>query len=158
MSNPVFIDGESAWLLTYNGNAISAEMIFTGIPADSYIRSVQYSKKNKLLFIEQNQRVLLLSIKTGCNQKKEMNPIQRTAIPYYSQVELPDGNILTNESDIIGDNVIDKSNYPLPVNLIFILLKPMRIHYGITRQIRNLVITACTGMIRSAVRQNRMIK
>ena len=38
---------------------------------------------------------------------------------YYSQVELPNGNVLTNESDIIGSNIADKNNLPIPGKFSF---------------------------------------
>src|SRR5258705_1692047 len=60
MANPVVVDGEMAWLLTYNGITINAELIVTGSPADSYIRSIQYSEKNKLLFIRTESKGLIV--------------------------------------------------------------------------------------------------
>ncbi len=113
MLNPVFIDGEAAWVLTYDGIKITAKFIFTGIPADSYIISVQYSEKNRLLFIGTESKGLIV-IKQNSVQSKKRNEINsKNRNSYYSQVELLDGNILTNESDIIGSNTTAISTLPI---------------------------------------------
>lgn len=113
MTNPVFIDGEKAWRLTYNGFTITAELIFTGIPAGSYIKSVQYSEKNGLLFIgtESKGLIVISQNRVQSKKRKDVNSTNRNS--YYSQVELPDGNILTNESDIIGDHIIVAGALPI---------------------------------------------
>lgn len=113
MNNPVFIDGEKAWLLTYSDNTITADLIFTGIPADAYIRSVQYSEKNKLLFIGTESKGLIVVSQNRVESKKRNEPNSKNRNSYYSQVELPDGNILTNESDIIGNNITPISRSPI---------------------------------------------
>ncbi len=113
MDNPVFIDGENACRLTYNGFAITAELIFTGIPAGSYIKSVQYSEKNGLLFIgtESKGLIVISQNRVESKKRKDVNSTNRNS--YYSQIELPDGNILTNETDIIGNNAISLTNLPI---------------------------------------------
>jgi hypothetical protein len=119
MNNPVFIDGEKAWLLTYSDNTITADLIFTGIPADSYIRSVQYSKKNKLLFIGTESKGLIIINQNRVQSKKRNDVNSKNRNSYYSQVELPDGNILTNEGDIIGNNLVDINRLPIKGNFDF---------------------------------------
>ncbi len=122
MDNPVFIDGENAWQLTYNGKTIIADLIFTGIPAGSYIKSVQYSEKNKLLFIgtESKGLIVINQNRVASKKRKDINSKNRNS--YYSQVELADGNILTNESDIIGDNTIAKNTLPIQGKFSFNIL------------------------------------
>jgi len=113
MSNPVFIDGEKAWLLTYGTGKITAKLIFTGIPPGTYIRSVQYSEKNQLLFIGTESKGLIV-IKQNRVQSKRRNDVHsKNRNSYYSQIELSNGNILTNESDIIGDNTKDPDILPV---------------------------------------------
>ena len=113
MKNPVLIEGEKAWLLTYDGSSITAKLISTGIPPGSYIRSVQYSEKNNLLFIGTESKGLIVINQNRVESKKRNNLNSKNRNSYYSQVELPDGNILTNESDIIGDHVTDERNLPI---------------------------------------------
>ena len=113
MKNPVLIEGEKAWLLTYDGSAITAKLISTGIPSDSYIKSVQYSEKNNLLFIGTESKGLIVINQNRVESKKRNNASSKNRNSYYSQIELEDGNILTNESDIIGDHFTSESNLPI---------------------------------------------
>jgi len=113
MSNPVFIDGEKAWLLTYSGGKITAKLIFTGIPAGTYIRSVQYSEKNQLLFIGTESKGLIVINQNRVQSKRRNDVHSKNRNSYYSQIELSNGNILTNESDIIGDNTKDPDILPV---------------------------------------------
>ena len=113
MSNPVYIEGGTAWLLKYNGAAITAELVFTGIPVDSYIRSVQYSAANKLFFIGTESKGLIVINQNRVESKKRNEINSKNRNSYYSQVELSNGNILTNESDIIGDNKTTTAALPI---------------------------------------------
>ncbi len=113
MDYPVFIEAEKAWMLNYDGATINANLVTSNIPTDSYIKSVQYSEKNNLLFIGTESRGLIVISQNRVLSKKRgvMNPMNRNS--YYSQIELANGNILTNESDIIGDNRTDESVLPV---------------------------------------------
>ena len=113
MSNPVLIDGENAWLLTYDGTSLSAKFISTGIPPDSYIKSVQYSEKNDLLFIGTESKGLIVINQNRVQSKRRNNVNSKNRNSYYSQIELTDGNILTNESDIIGDKRTNENTLPV---------------------------------------------
>ncbi|MBL0182822.1 MAG: hypothetical protein IPP96_11230 [Chitinophagaceae bacterium] len=113
MGNPVFIDGDKAWLLTYDGSSITAKLISTGIPSDSYIKSVQYSEKNNLLFIGTESKGLIVINQNRVESKKRNNANSKNRNSYYSQIELEDGNILTNESDIIGGHSTSESSLPI---------------------------------------------
>ncbi len=113
MKNPVLIEGEKAWLLTYDGASIAAKLISTGIPPDSYIKSVQYSEKNNLLFIGTESKGLIVINQNRVESKKRNNANSKNRNSYYSQIELENGNILTNESDIIGDQFTHENSLPI---------------------------------------------
>ena len=113
MTNPVFIDGAKAWLLMYNGLSITTKLISTIIPEDSYIKSVQYSEKNNLLFIGTESKGLIVINQNRVLSKKRNSVNLKNRNSYYSQFELADGNILTNESDIIGDYPTNKEALPI---------------------------------------------
>ncbi len=113
MKNPVLIEGEKAWLLTYDGASIAVKLISTGIPPDSYIKSVQYSEKNNLLFIGTESKGLIVINQNRVESKKRNNANSKNRNSYYSQIELENGNILTNESDIIGDHFTHENNLPI---------------------------------------------
>jgi signal transduction histidine kinase len=113
MNNPVFIDNEKAWLLTYDGKGINAELISAGIPSGSYIKSLQYSQKNKLLFIGTESKGLIVISQNAVQPKKRADINSKNRNSYYAQIELADGNILTNENDIIGEHINSKTNRPI---------------------------------------------
>lgn len=112
MTNPVFIAGNKAWLVKDNGNAVDTSLICDNIPQDTYISWVQYSRENNLLFIGTESKGLIIINRNRVSSKKR-NYISKSRNSYYSQIELPDGNILTNEADIIGDNSTDTSHLPI---------------------------------------------
>lgn len=104
MQNPVFIDGQEAWLLHYEGANLTAKLITAGIPEDAYIKTVQYSKKNKLLFVGTESKGLIVIKENSVQSKKRNDANSTNRNSYYSQIELRNGNILTNEGDIIGND------------------------------------------------------
>jgi signal transduction histidine kinase len=114
MEKPVYVDGEKAWLLTYSENKIIAKWIFTGIPSDALIKSIQYSEKNKILFIGTDSKGLIVLNQSRMLSKKRDNANSKNRNSYYSQIELTDGSVLTNEGDIISDKISSPVN-PLPI-------------------------------------------
>ncbi len=118
MVNPIFISGNKAWLVSYNGNAADTTLICDNIPQDTYISWVQYSQVNNLLFIGTESKGLIVIHKNRVSSKKR-NYLSKGRNSYYSQIELPDGNILTNEADIIGDSRTDSSNLPIKGKFAF---------------------------------------
>ena len=113
MDNPIIIREGNASLLTYRDNKIVANLIFTGIPTDALIRTIQYSKKNRALFIGTDSRGLIILNQTTVTTKKRADADSKNRNSYYSQIELPTGNVLTNEGDVIGNNA--SSENPLPI-------------------------------------------
>jgi|CXWL01.1.fsa_nt_gi signal transduction histidine kinase len=113
MNNPVLVERENAWLFTYHDNRIVAKLIFTGIPSDALIRSIRYSEKNKTLFIGTDSRGLIIFNQTTVATKKRAADKSKNRNSYYSQIELSNGNVLTNEGDVIGDN--DSAENSLPI-------------------------------------------
>jgi signal transduction histidine kinase len=113
MNNPGFIEGEKAWLFSYQNNKIIAKLIFTGIPSDALIKSIQYSDKNKTLFIGTDSKGLIILNQTTVATKKRADTESKNRNSYYSQIELSNGNVLTNEGDVVGNN--GSAENPLPI-------------------------------------------
>jgi signal transduction histidine kinase len=104
MQNPVLIDGDKALLFTYKDNKITATPVCNGIPSDALIKSVQYSSNNRSLFIGTDSKGIIVLNETRVETKKRSDVSSKNRNSYYSQIELPDGSVLTNESDIIGNH------------------------------------------------------
>jgi signal transduction histidine kinase len=113
MQNPVLIDGDEALLFTYKDNKITAIPVCKGIPSDALIRSVQYSSKNRTLFIGTDSKgiIILSEIRVETKKRNDVNSKNRNS--YYSQLELPGERILTNEGDIIGNNTAFINTLPI---------------------------------------------
>ena len=104
MENPVLISETSAWILTYSNGEINAGYIGGNIPAGGLLKFAQYSKKRNMLFLGTDSKGIII-IKTNLvtplkNKTNEL--VDRNA--YYSQIELSNGNILTNEGHILGSS------------------------------------------------------
>ncbi len=113
MNNPVLVHGEKASLFTYKDNKIITKLIFTGIPSDALIRTIQYSEKNKTLFIGTDSKGLIILNQTTVATKKRTDAESKNRNSYYSQIELSNGNVLTNEGDIVGDNTTSENQLPV---------------------------------------------
>ena len=113
MKNPILIDGTNAWLIDYSGKHLVSRPLFTGIPDNAFIRSVHYSEKNNQLFLGTDSRGIIVISANKVTPKKRSSVLTNRRNAYYAQVDLGDGNILTNEGDVIGDSPLKKE---LPVN------------------------------------------
>lgn len=103
MNNPILFSGSNAWLLHYkNEEQVEAELICSAVPSYSYIRFAQYSHKNKTLFIGTDSKGVIIINKNRVTSMKNNNTDIRERNAYYSQLELANGNVLTNEAHIIG--------------------------------------------------------
>lgn len=112
MQNPVLISREAAWILTYNHGEINTSYISGNIPSGGLLKYVQYSKKRNILFLGTDSKGIII-VKTNLVtpiKNKTKGLIERNA--YYSQVELPNGNILTNEGHILGSST---ANTEIPI-------------------------------------------
>ncbi len=113
MNNPILVHGESASLFTYKDNKITARLIFTGIPSDALIKTIQYSERNKTIFIGTDSKGLIVLNQASVVTKTRADANSKNRNSYYSQIELASGNVLTNEGDVIGDNISPEN--PLPI-------------------------------------------
>ena len=104
MENSILINKNKAWLLSLSENKISATSICEEIPTDALIEYVQYSQQKKILFIGTDSKgiIVLSANRLDAMKNTDINSNQRNA--YYSQIELANGNVLTNEGHVIGNN------------------------------------------------------
>ncbi len=113
MPNPVLIQDGVAWRVQKKDNGrLRLSLIATGIPEDALYRYVQYMQDGNYLFLATDSKGLYIIHKNQlvAKQPTETNINQRNS--FYSQVEMPNGNVLTSDGRVIGDN-FPKSNYNL---------------------------------------------
>ena len=111
--DPILIDREYAWSLSYHNGQIVATLLSASLPLDAYIQSVRYSERMKTLFVATDSRGLVVIRKNLVTSKKRADVGIKKRNAYYSQVLLENNTILTNEGDIIGSG--DKGNVSLPI-------------------------------------------
>ena len=111
--NPIILYENFAWQLVFDGEKIISEDICNAVPTGILFQHVLYSKEKKLLFLGTNSKGLIVisSNKVQPAKNKHIEGDERNA--YYSQIELSNGNILTNEGHIIGTKPV--SSEPLPI-------------------------------------------
>lgn len=105
MDQPVVLQQGKAWLLEMKDNQqIQCRLIASGIPENTLFYFAQYNKKSDYLYLGSDSKGIFIIHKNQLRsiQPPSVNIHQRNS--FYSQIELPDGNILTNEGEIIGDN------------------------------------------------------
>lgn len=110
MQYPIMIFEDKAWKIMYGNSGLMAQLIGKGIPQDALIRYVQYDDETHTLFIGTDSKgvTIIKANRVKPMIKERKNPKERTS--YYSQLELPDGNIVTNEGHVIGNNFPASAN------------------------------------------------
>ena len=119
MNKPILIENGNAWEFSYENKNIKARLIFRGIPSDALIRSIQYSSKNNTLFLGTDSKGLIVLNLPKVESMKRANANSANRNSYYSQIELSDGSVLTNEGDIINRVVPQKIKLPIEGKFTF---------------------------------------
>lgn len=110
MGNPILINKNSAWLLSLNRDKITASLICEQIPTDALIEYVQYSPQKKILFLGTDSKGLIVLRRNRVNPMKSNTTDANERNAYYSQVEVEDGVVLTNENQAIGNSKLASKN------------------------------------------------
>ncbi len=113
MNNPILFSGNNAWQLHYRRGIVEAELICSAVPSNSFIRFAQYSERNRTLFIGTDSKGIIVINEDRVAPLKFFNTDIRERNAYYSQVELLNGYVLTNEAHVIGPG--NKYHGPLPI-------------------------------------------
>jgi signal transduction histidine kinase len=103
MKNPLVFKDGNAWMLELSGETITAHLLISGIPRDIFIKSAQYIAELNILFIGTDSKGIMVFYPDRVTSMKNALGGKRNRNAYYSQVELSNGNVLTNEGDILGN-------------------------------------------------------
>ncbi|MBL7747116.1 MAG: HAMP domain-containing histidine kinase [Chitinophagaceae bacterium] len=104
MDHPVLINRNNAWILRFKNGVLNAESICSSIPVDVLIRYAQYDESAKTLFLGTDSKGIIIIRKNKVEPMRKERKSANERTSYYSQVELPDGNVMTNEGHILGKN------------------------------------------------------
>jgi signal transduction histidine kinase/outer membrane protein assembly factor BamB len=113
MEFPVLFNETRAYKVDYVNGRLKASFITEQVPQDILIRYVQYDDDRKMLMIGTDSKGLVIIGQNRVESVRypEAGINQRTS--YYSQIELYNGSILTNESHVLGRNVTKSSAPPI---------------------------------------------
>ncbi|NOT50406.1 MAG: hypothetical protein HOP10_03910 [Chitinophagaceae bacterium] len=112
MELPLLLNGSKIWKIVFANGKLSAELISDQIPLDVLIRYAQYDEFMGTLFLGADSKGLIILKKDRIEQLRKNRTTISERTSYYSQLELPDGNILTNEGHLLGKNDPEKSSVP----------------------------------------------
>ncbi|HEX4876712.1 MAG TPA: ATP-binding protein, partial [Chitinophagaceae bacterium] len=112
MATPVLIYKKTAWKISYESGVLNIRLLCNVVPDDALIRFIQFDEENGTLFLGTDSKgiIIIRQNKVKSLRKTRVSVNERTS--YYSQLELPDGNILTNEGHILGENKPGNFTYP----------------------------------------------
>jgi len=113
MKFPVILFRNQAWKLNYQENLLTAELITDQVPENILIRYVQYDDKRGTLFLGTDSRGLLVLSRQRIVSVKKGNSGNSERTSYYSQIELPSGDILTNEGHILPGKNTGRDQLPI---------------------------------------------
>jgi signal transduction histidine kinase len=102
MSYPIAIDRNVAWALKSKNNQLEFVLICNEVPSIGVIKFVQYSEKKQLLFLGTTSRGFGVVRANRINQVKKYTAESDEATAYYSQWEVADGTVQTNEGHLLG--------------------------------------------------------
>ena len=119
MDKPLLFIDKKAWYLSYSNGKLIAKPICDIVPNDVLIRYAQYDEKRNTLFIGTDSKgiIIIEPNRVYPVKPKNLSSTQRTS--YYSQVELPSGNILTSEGHVVGKTDPLVNTIPITGNFSF---------------------------------------
>jgi len=112
MQNPFLFSGSNAWEIVFADGKLKADIVCNSVPQDALIRYVQYDRSAKCLYIGTDSKGIIIIRQNKIEQLKKERSSAKERTSYYSQVELPDGNVMTNEGHVLGKNIPEKSLLP----------------------------------------------
>ncbi|MEQ1676138.1 MAG: ATP-binding protein [Chitinophagaceae bacterium] len=112
MEEPVLINEDKAWKIIVKNGSLFADLICSRLPQDVLMRYAQYDDQTKTLFIGTDSKGIIIIKQNKVEpMRKERSSINERS-SYYSQVELSDGNVMTNAGHILGKNNPELSDPP----------------------------------------------
>ena len=110
MESPILMQEGLAWIIKKeNNNRLRVRLIASGIPEDALLYFVQYEKEGGYLFLGTASKGIYIIQQNQLTAKQPAERNINSPNSFYSQVELPDGNILTNDGVMIGDAATNRN-------------------------------------------------
>jgi signal transduction histidine kinase len=105
MESPIIIQDGKAWEIDgVNESFLRANLIAENLPENAQINYAQYFKKGKYFFLGTVSKGVFIIHQDGLIPKHPAVSNINQINSFYSQIELPNGNVITNEGRIIGEH------------------------------------------------------
>jgi len=113
MEQPILLGGTNAWQLSYKDGKIFPELICNEIPQNYAIKYAQYWQKGEVLFLGTQSKGIIVIRKNYLENIRKNNSGFDEPNAIYSQILLPNGNVLANTGDILGPSKASLSKLPI---------------------------------------------
>jgi signal transduction histidine kinase len=104
MAFPLLLNKEKIWKIKYENGILYSQLISNQVPQDVLVRYAQYDEKLNTLFLGTDSKGIIIMRQNLVEPVRKVRATTNERTSYYSQLELPDGNIITNEGHILGKN------------------------------------------------------
>ena len=104
MEFPLLVNKEKIWKIKQENGVLYSELISDQVPQDVLIRYAQYDEKLNTLFLGTDSKGIIVIRENLVEPVRKVRATTNERTSYYSQVELPDGSIMTNEGHLLGKN------------------------------------------------------
>ncbi|MGN6567108.1 MAG: hypothetical protein ACTHJ0_04100, partial [Flavipsychrobacter sp.] len=109
--NTILISGTNAWTIEHYNHGLKLNLICSQVPTGAMIKYAEYDEKDGILILATDKKSIIVIHSTATiNLLKKNNSNHNEINSYYGQIELGDGNVLTNTGDIIGGKPTEKIN------------------------------------------------
>jgi signal transduction histidine kinase len=113
MNEALLFVKEKVWTITFGAGQLTAKLICDAVPSDALIRYAQYDKKREAIFIGTDSKGVIIIEKKRVASLRTGGARSTTRTSYYSQFELPDGNVVTNEGHVMGHAAVTGKKLPV---------------------------------------------
>ena len=110
---PILLNRNTMWQLNYSEGKLQARQICDTIPFNIRTKVIQYNENTNTIFLGTDSKGIYIIKKNTLESLINKNPAVNQRVSYYSQIELSNGNVLTNEGHIIGNNKSTPSKLPI---------------------------------------------
>ena len=113
MEYPVLLSGNNAWILKYGNGILTPYLVCSEVPRNSSIKYAQYWEAGEILFLGTGSKGILVIRKNYLNNVKKNQSGFDEPNAIYSQILLPNGNVLANTGDVLGPSSAPVKNLPV---------------------------------------------
>ena len=104
MESAIFLQQGKAWIIgKTNERQLQFRLIASGLPENVFYNFAQYKREGNCLFLGSASQGIFVVYSNRLNIKQPAADLTTQSNSLYSQIELPNGNVVTSEGLIIGD-------------------------------------------------------